>query len=141
VLRAGKLPKELKWFSDLDLDRDGQVALWEWRKGGKDMDDFAAHDRNDDGFITPEEALRMNVASNSRGGGDSAGDDSEGAAAFPTNPFMNRGGDNNPRAAFGAGGSNPFSGFGKGKNGFNGFSKNGKYGKKNGGKKNMFGGG
>jgi Ca2+-binding EF-hand superfamily protein len=62
VLRAGKLPKELKWFSDLDIDKDGQIALWEWRQAGKSIEEFQSYDRNDDGFITPEEALRvMNV--------------------------------------------------------------------------------
>jgi hypothetical protein len=58
VFRAGKLPKELPpWFKQLDTNRDGQVALYEWRKGGKDIDEFREWDRNDDGFITPEEAL------------------------------------------------------------------------------------
>lgn len=134
VLRAGKLPKELKWFSDLDIDGDGQVALWEWRRGGKEMDEFPGHDRNADGFITPEEAMRMNVA---RGNDRSAGGDSsdgESASSFPANPFMSRSGDNNSRPAFGSG-ANPFSGFGKGN--FNGFGKGS--GKKN-GKKGMFGG-
>jgi hypothetical protein len=59
VYRAGKLPtKELPpWFMDLDIDKDGQIALWEWRKAGKDLDEFREWDRNNDGFITPEEAL------------------------------------------------------------------------------------
>jgi hypothetical protein len=59
VYRAGKLPiKELpKWFIDLDVDRDGQVALSEWYKAGHDIDAFGEWDRNNDGFITAEEAL------------------------------------------------------------------------------------
>jgi hypothetical protein len=60
VLRVGKLHdvKELPgWFFTLDTDKDGQVALWEWRRAGKDLDEFRAWDRNDDGYITPEEAI------------------------------------------------------------------------------------
>jgi hypothetical protein len=59
VLRAGKLPfKDLPaWFGPLDIDRDGQVALYEWYQAGKDIDEFVAWDRNNDGYITPEEAL------------------------------------------------------------------------------------
>jgi Ca2+-binding EF-hand superfamily protein len=58
VFRAGKLPKELpKWFKELDADRDGQVSFHEWRKGGKDLEEFKEWDRNDDGFITAEEVL------------------------------------------------------------------------------------
>ncbi len=66
VLRAGKLPKELKWFEDMDIDKDGQIAMWEWRRAGKDPEEFANYDRNDDGFITPEEALRI-MAHNGHG--------------------------------------------------------------------------
>ena len=58
VFRAGKLPKELPaWFKKLDTDKDGQVALYEWRKAGKDIDEFSEWDRNNDGYITAEEAL------------------------------------------------------------------------------------
>jgi Ca2+-binding EF-hand superfamily protein len=58
VFRAGKLPKELPpWFKELDTDKDGQVALYEWRRAGKDLDEFLEWDRNNDGFITAEEAL------------------------------------------------------------------------------------
>ena len=60
MLRVGKLhaTKELpNWFVTLDTDKDGQVALWEWRRAGKNLDDFRDWDRNDDGYITPEEAI------------------------------------------------------------------------------------
>jgi hypothetical protein len=60
MLRVGKLhaAKELpNWFVTLDTDKDGQVALWEWRRAGKNLDEFREWDRNDDGYITPEEAI------------------------------------------------------------------------------------
>lgn len=58
VIRVGKLPKELpKWFGELDGDQDGQVALHEWFKAGKEIDEFRDWDRNDDGLMTAEEVL------------------------------------------------------------------------------------
>lgn len=61
VLRAGNLPRDglPKWFKELDTDNDGQVALYEWRKAGKPLDEFQTWDANDDGFITPEEAMKQ----------------------------------------------------------------------------------
>src|SRR5262249_34213124 len=53
------IPKEApSWFTDLDTDRDGQIGLYEWKKAGKDMAEFASLDLNNDGFITAEEWLR-----------------------------------------------------------------------------------
>src|SRR5262249_50461609 len=49
-----------KWFVEIDTNKDGQVALYEWRQAGKPMDEFKLWDRNDDGFITIEEAMRYN---------------------------------------------------------------------------------
>src|SRR5262249_51807228 len=46
------------WFKKLDTDKDGQVSLAEWRKGGKKKADFRKHDLNGDGFITAAEILR-----------------------------------------------------------------------------------
>lgn len=64
VYRAGKLPKELPpWFQELDVDTDGQVSFYEWRKQQKDVAEFKQYDRNDDGFLICEEVLRqMNLA-------------------------------------------------------------------------------
>ncbi len=53
-----QLPHWLAWFNDLDTDADGQVALYEWREAGKNLDDFKVFDYNDDGFIIEEEILR-----------------------------------------------------------------------------------
>jgi Ca2+-binding EF-hand superfamily protein len=56
---GGASPKGLPpWFKELDTDRDGQVSLSEWRRGGKGLAEFRKYDLNDDGFITPEEVLR-----------------------------------------------------------------------------------
>jgi hypothetical protein len=60
VYRAGNLPAGLPaWFVQLDTDRDGQIALYEWRKGGRPLKEFHALDPNDDGFLTVEELLRL----------------------------------------------------------------------------------
>jgi Ca2+-binding EF-hand superfamily protein len=101
VLRAGKLPKELKWFSDLDIDKDGQIALWEWRQAGKSIEEFQSYDRNDDGFITPEEALRVMNVRNGNGRNHAEDGDDEGVTASvsrsapPEMSMFNRGNWNN----------------------------------------------
>jgi EF hand len=60
VYRAGKLPPNLpKWFAELDKDGDGQVSMAEWRRAGKDIEEFQKYDRNDDGLLTPQEVLRQ----------------------------------------------------------------------------------
>jgi Ca2+-binding EF-hand superfamily protein len=46
-----------KWFVELDKNRDGQVSLYEWRMGGRDVAEFVKMDRNDDGILTVEEVL------------------------------------------------------------------------------------
>jgi hypothetical protein len=66
VFRAGgQMPAGLpSWFNELDTDGDGQVALYEWRKGGKNLDQFRDWDLNDDGFITPEEVIKCLAKNN-----------------------------------------------------------------------------
>jgi Ca2+-binding EF-hand superfamily protein len=60
IFRYGKLPKELPdWFAKYDEsgDKDGQVGLYEWIKGGGKSDEFAKYDLNSDGFVTAEEVI------------------------------------------------------------------------------------
>ena len=65
VYRAGKLPKELPaWFAQTDKDNDGQVGLYEWKAAGKPLIEFLAMDANGDGFLTVEEVLRFQKATN-----------------------------------------------------------------------------
>ena len=72
--------------------------LYEWRQGKMPMDDFKLWDRNDDGFITIEEALRFSgtqlagtdkttslspsVQSPGSNGGDPKGGDGKGKRGF-----------------------------------------------------------
>ena len=60
AIRYGHLPKGLPaWFEELDFDRDGQIALHEWRKAGRPLDEFMAMDSNGDGLLPPDEYLRL----------------------------------------------------------------------------------
>lgn len=60
AMRYGKLPKDLPpWFDDLDTDKDGQVSLYEWRKGSKETREFTEMDLNGDGLVTADEYLRF----------------------------------------------------------------------------------
>jgi hypothetical protein len=60
VMRAGKLlPGLPRWFAEFDTDQDGQVALFEWRRAGLPLDEFTNLDLNDDGFLVPDEVLRL----------------------------------------------------------------------------------
>ncbi len=90
VIRAGKLPKELpKWFGELDGDQDGQVALHEWFKAGKEVDDFKEWDRNDDGLVTAEEVLfhmKSNGISTASSGNRGPGGPSMGERPFGRGP-------------------------------------------------------
>lgn len=55
-----KLPEGLpSWFADKDADADGQVAMHEYsrRWDARAVRKFAELDQNDDGLITPAEAL------------------------------------------------------------------------------------
>lgn len=70
LLRAGKLPKEMpSWFNELDLDKDGQITLYEWRYAGKDIDLFKKYDTNDDLLATPEEVLKVEALARGGAGG------------------------------------------------------------------------
>ena len=43
-------------YKSLDTDLDGQIALYEWRKGTRGpLSQFATFDSDQDGFLTPKE--------------------------------------------------------------------------------------
>ena len=61
AMRYGHLPKDLpEWFETDDSNKDGQIALHEWRKAGKTIAEFETMDMNGDGLITADELLRFN---------------------------------------------------------------------------------
>lgn len=98
VYRAGKLPKELPaWFKELDIDTDGQVSLYEWRKPKKEVEEFKQYDRNDDGFLIAEEVLRQQTMTQN-------GTAPKTANATPTT--------SSGRPSFGGFGGGGFGGFG-----------------------------
>jgi Ca2+-binding EF-hand superfamily protein len=69
VYHAGNLPKDIPdWFKQLDSDGDGQIGLYEWKAGGKTLDEFRKIDRNNDGFLTIDEVMRY-VAEQKKAGG------------------------------------------------------------------------
>lgn len=111
VYRSGKLPKELpSWFAELDEDEDAQIGVYEWRKSGRSLAEFAKMDRNGDGFLTVDEVLRFTTQNNegsSEGGAPSTG-----------------GG----RPSFFAGGASPGNGEGGGGNRFPGMPGGGRGG-------------
>lgn len=60
VFRAGKLPAGIpKWFAEMDTDHDGQVGMYEWRRAGLAIEEFSKLDLNQDGFLAPDEILRL----------------------------------------------------------------------------------
>lgn len=63
--RESPLPE---WFTGYDLDGDGQVGLYEWKKFGQSIKAFQAMDRNSDGFVVAEE-LRRYLAEQAGSGG------------------------------------------------------------------------
>jgi Ca2+-binding EF-hand superfamily protein len=53
---TGGLPS---WFTDLDTDKDAQIALSEWRKSGREIAAFMEMDLDDDGLLTKDEYARF----------------------------------------------------------------------------------
>jgi beta-glucosidase len=54
--RTAPLPVGLPdWFNTLDTDHDMQIGLYEWKASGRPVAEFLKMDRNNDGFLTPQE--------------------------------------------------------------------------------------
>jgi Ca2+-binding EF-hand superfamily protein len=53
---GGSMPD---WFTTLDSDMDGQIALHEWRKAGRTIESFTEMDLDNDGLLTRDEYLRF----------------------------------------------------------------------------------
>ncbi|MGF1579345.1 MAG: hypothetical protein ACFCD0_08290 [Gemmataceae bacterium] len=67
VFAFGKMPDGTPdWYTDNDTDKDGQVALYEWRKSGKSITEFLKKDTNQDGFISPDEMIRIEESENEK---------------------------------------------------------------------------
>jgi Ca2+-binding EF-hand superfamily protein len=49
------------WFAELDTDKDGQLALFEWRKAGRALNLFMEMDLDNDGLLTRDEYLRYTL--------------------------------------------------------------------------------
>lgn len=129
VFRAGaggKMPAGLpSWFMELDTDKDGQVALYEWRRSGKAFDEFSNWDLNGDGFITPEEALRQQtvIAKTTRGSMGAMAFGGEEGGEGRKKGFKGFGGEGGGFKGFGGGEGGGFKGFGG--EGFKGWGKTG----------------
>jgi hypothetical protein len=108
------------WFVQCDTDRDGQVALYEWKAAGGPVLEFERMDLNHDGFVTAEELLRYHAAQAKAQSEDGQGFAFTGAPRPGGRPQMgnrgNRGGNNNGqqrgagrggRGAGGPGGGGP----------------------------------
>jgi hypothetical protein len=98
VFHAGSLPtKDLpKWFMKLDTDKDGQVALFEWHQAGKNIAEFLEWDRNNDGYITAEEAiykLHLNQIASANLNAEDGAFAASAIARADTRPKTNLGGD------------------------------------------------
>lgn len=58
VYYYGNLPKNIPtWFTEDDLDMDGQIGLYEWIPSERPISEFEAMDLNGDGFLTPTEVM------------------------------------------------------------------------------------
>ena len=69
IYRYGSLPQGMpSWFTSADVNRDAQIALYEWAKffdsDSSRLDEFKVYDLNADGLITADEYLRSRKKGN-----------------------------------------------------------------------------
>lgn len=64
IFSATNLPEDLpEWFGQMDqVDNDGQIGLYEWRQGGRLLQDFTNLDLNNDGFLSVYEVQKWQQA-------------------------------------------------------------------------------
>jgi Ca2+-binding EF-hand superfamily protein len=118
VYRLGKFPKELPaWFVELDTDKDGQVGLYEWVKGGRPVEDFKSIDRNDDGLLTIEEVLGYVRNGNKNPGSDTVVASTGGDRSFRSSMEIRGGPPGSRSMGDGRGGFDPRSRSGDGRGG------------------------
>jgi Ca2+-binding EF-hand superfamily protein len=109
VYRYGKLPKDIpSYWSELDTDKDGQIGLYEWRRGERSTKEFTELDLNGDGYLTADEWLRSQrlAAEKKAASGDSTSTSTSASASGGGPPSGNsrsmgrgnRGGSNSDRS-------------------------------------------
>ena len=145
VFRIGKMPPGMPdWFGEYDIDRDGQIGLYEWRPSGKPFVEFQIMDRNGDGLVTAEELIwyRKSITSLGNSTLDAMAYSQMQNSKKGKGANGKKGGNNNDPfgllsgfGGFGGGGKGGNKGFDKGNNGGGGKGGGGKGGGGKGGGK------
>lgn len=135
AIRYGKLPKDAPgYFTEYDLNKDGQLELSEWRLSSGDIRDFIKYDMDGDGILTFGEYNRYKeqqaTLAKTKAIDPETGEEIEGDPSAAPSPRYNpmAGGSNGPRPG-GNSGSRPdpkSGGSGRDSGGSNPFRNNGR---------------